>query len=96
MSKGTSNLPQSADIGQHFGGGISDFRISGQSLVNRNCYNSRFSNDIDMKLGSATELHKSSTATSKKFADDVVSVNCDVIAIFRALWPIWRDREAQF
>ena len=31
--------------------GISDFRISSQSLIKKNCHNSRTSNDIDMKLG---------------------------------------------
>ena len=32
-------------------GGISDFRISGKSLINKNCHNSRTSDDFDMKLG---------------------------------------------
>ena len=31
-----------------------DFRISNQSLTNKNVYNSRTSNDIDMKLGQVT------------------------------------------
>ena len=33
-----------------------DFRISNQSLINKNVYNSRTSNDIDMKLGQITYL----------------------------------------
>ena len=35
-----------------------------------------------MKLGPVTKLDKRSRTTSKKFDDDVMSVNCDVIDIF--------------
>ena len=42
---GIPNLSQSPDIG-----GISDFRISGQPLINKNCYNSRTSNDLIWNL----------------------------------------------
>ena len=35
-----------------------------------------------MKLGPATKLDKSNKTTSKKFDDDVMWENCDVIAIF--------------
>ena len=35
-----------------------------------------------MKLGPATKLDKRNNTTSKKFDDDVMSENCDVIAIF--------------
>ena len=58
-------LPQSPDIKQNSDGVISDFRISGQSLVKRNCHNSRAS-DIDMKLGPVTKLDKRNKITSKK------------------------------
>ena len=34
---GIPNSPQSPDIGQNSNGGISDFRISGQSLIKVNC-----------------------------------------------------------
>ena len=34
---GIPNLPQSPDFGQNPGKGISDFWISGQSFVNKNC-----------------------------------------------------------
>ena len=37
---GISNSPQSPDIGQNSNGGIFDFRISGQSLIKENFYNS--------------------------------------------------------
>ena len=53
-----------------------------KSLVNKNCNNSRNSDDIDVKLGPATKLDKRNTTTSKKFDDDVVSANYDVIVIF--------------
>ena len=62
--------------------GISDFGISGQSLIKLNYHNSRTSNDIDMKLGPVTKLDKGNKITSKKFDDDVMSVNFDVIVIF--------------
>ena len=35
-----------------------------------------------MKLGPVTELDKRNTATSKKFENDVISTNCDVIVFF--------------
>ena len=35
-----------------------------------------------MKLGPVTKLDKRNKTTSKKFDDDVMSENCDVIAIF--------------
>ena len=50
--------PQSPDIGQNSDGGISDFRISGQSLIKGNCHNFRTSDDIGMKLGPETKLDK--------------------------------------
>ena len=74
--------PQSPDIGQNSDGGISDFWISGQSLIKRNWHNSRTSDDIDMKLGQVTKLDKRNKTRLKKFDDDVMSGNCDVIAIF--------------
>ena len=60
------NLSQSPDIGSNSDENIYDFRISGQSLINENCSNSRTSNDIGMKLGPVTNLDKRNTATSKK------------------------------
>ena len=47
---GIPNLPQSPDIGENSDEGISDFRISGQSLINKNWYNSRTSNDLIWNL----------------------------------------------
>ena len=35
-----------------------------------------------MKLGLVTKLDKRNTATSKKFDDEVMSENCDVIVFF--------------
>ena len=63
-------------------GGISDFRISGQFLLKENCHNSRTSDDIEMKLGLVNKLDKASKATLKKIDVNVMSENCDVIAIF--------------
>ena len=60
------DLLQSIDIGENSDGGISDCRISGQSLIIDNCHNSRTSNDIDMKLGPVTKLGKRNQNMSKK------------------------------
>ena len=59
--------------------GISNFWISGQSLIKGN---SRTSDGIDMKLGSVTKLDKRNKTISKKFDHNVMSQNCDVIVIF--------------
>ena len=45
-----------------------------------------------MKLGPVTKLDKRNKLTSQKFADDVMSVDCDVIVIFL----IWSNPEAGF
>ena len=47
---GINKSPQSPDIRRNLDGGISDFRIYGQSLIKENRHNSRTSDDIDMKL----------------------------------------------
>ena len=52
--------------------GISDFRISGQSLIKESCHNSRTRDDIDMKLGPVTKLDKRNKTTSKKVDVDVM------------------------
>ena len=62
---GSPYLSQSLDIGQNSDGGISDFRISGQSLIKRNCHNSRTNYETDMKLGPVTKLDKRNKTTSK-------------------------------
>ena len=63
---GFPNSPQSPDIGQNSDGGMSDLRISGQSLIKVNCLNSRTSDDIKVKLGPVTKLDKRSDTKSKK------------------------------
>ena len=77
-------MSQSPDIGQNSDWGISEIRISGQSLIKENCHNSRTSDDIDMNLGPVTKLDKRNKAASKKFDDNVMSGNYDVIVIFRS------------
>ena len=84
-------MPQSPDIGQNSDRGISNFRISGQSFIKENCHNSGTSDDINMKLEPPTKHDKRNKATSKnkknnkikkKFDDDVILVNSEVIVIF--------------
>ena len=80
---GIISSPKSQDIGQNSDEGISDFRISGQSLIKVNCHNSRTSDDdTDMKLGPVTKRDKRNKTTSKKFDGEVISTNCVVIVIF--------------
>ena len=62
---------------------ISDFLISAQSLMNKNCHNSRTSDDVDIKLGPVTKFDKRNTATLQKIVDGVISKNCGNIFIFR-------------
>ena len=59
------SLAQSPDIRQNSGWGISDFRISGQSLTNKSCHNSRTNDDTNMKLGPETKLDKRNAATDQ-------------------------------
>ena len=44
---GIPNQLQSPDIGQNSDGCISNFQISGPSLIKENCHNSRTSRDIE-------------------------------------------------
>ena len=76
------NLLQSPDLGQNSDGDISDFPISGQSIINENCHNSRTSDDIDMKHGPVTKLYKRNKTTAKKFDGDVMSEICNLIVFF--------------
>ena len=81
---GIPKSPQSPDIGQTSDEVICNSRIFGQSLITKNCHNSRTRHDIKMKLGPVTNFNKRIMATSRKFDDDVISTNC----IFSNLCPI--------
>ena len=72
-----------SNLGQNSDGDISDFRISGQSIINENCHNSRTSDDIDMKLGPVAKLYKRNKTTSKKLDGDVMSEICNLIVFFQ-------------
>ena len=75
-------MSQSPDIGQKSDRGISDFWISGQSLIKTNCHNSGTSDDIDMKLRPVTKIDMKNETTSKTFDDNVMLENYDFIDIF--------------
>ena len=75
-------MPQSPGIGQNSDGGIFDFQISGQSLINVNCHKSRTNDDIDMRLEPVTKFDKRKKKMSKNFDRDFMSANSDVIVIF--------------
>ena len=70
------NFPQATD------GGISNFEISGQSLINKNVHNSGTSDDIDMILGPIITTYKAITKAQKQFDTEIVLKNCDVIVFF--------------
>ena len=88
-------MPKSPDIWQNANGDISNLRVSSQSLTNKNCCNSRASNDIDMKFGAVTKLDKRNM-TVKKIDYDVMLAHCDIIVIFSYLCPILSNPEARF
>ena len=44
-----------------------------------------------MKLGPVTKLDMRIKITLKKFNDDVISKNYDIIVLFPGLWPIWSN-----
>ena len=62
----THDLYQFPDIRLNSDGSISNFRISGQSLIKENCHNSRTSYYIDMKLAAVARLDKKNKTKSKK------------------------------
>ena len=63
---GHPNFLQSPDIRQNSDRAISDFEISSQSFIKKNCHKSRTSNDIDMKPGPATKDNKKLRQRQKK------------------------------
>ena len=90
---GIPNSPESPDIGKNSDGGISNFQISGQSLIKENYHNSRNNDDIEMKLGPVTRIDKRNKTTSKKIDDDVMWTDFDVIVIFTIygqFGPYWK------
>ena len=92
---GTSNLPQSPDIGKNSDRIISNFRISDQSLINRNCHNSRTSDNIDMKLEPVTKLDKRNKSFEKFWRwSHVWKFWCH--CHFFNLRPIWNNPKAGF
>ena len=85
---GIFNSPQSPDIGQNSREGISNFRISDQSLIKENCHNSRSSRTsdyIDMKLGPVTKFDKRNKTTLKNFDDDVCEKIVTSLSFFQFL-----------
>ena len=74
------NSAQSPDIGQNSDGGISDFRIFGQSLIKENRHNSRTDDDIDMKL--ELNFTRETKQHQKQIDHNIMSKNCDIIVIF--------------
>ena len=61
-----------------------------KSFTNKNCLNSKISNNIDMKLEPLSKLEMENTMTSKEFEYDGMWANYDVIIIL----PIYHQSEA--
>ena len=59
---------------------ISRFLV--KSFMNKNGYNSRASNNTDIKLRPLTKLDKRNMTTSKHYNNDFVSASYDVIIYF--------------
>ena len=89
-------MPQSPDIRQNSDRCISNFQISGQSLIKVNCHNSRTSDDMEENLGPVIKLDMKNKKMSKKNDDDIMSANGGVIVNFSNLQPIWCNGEAGF
>ena len=60
------NLPQPPDIWKNSDAGISDFRISGQFLIIKNCRNYRIIGCQDMKLVPVIKIDKKKKNNVKK------------------------------
>ena len=86
---GIPNWPQSLDIGQNLDVCISNFRISGQSLIKENCLNSRTSDDIVMKLRLVTKLDK----RNKKPSKNLTMTSCQKIMTSLSFFLFMTDLE---
>ena len=79
---GIPNSLQSLDIWQNSDESISHFRISGQSLIKKNCHNSRNRDDIGMKLGRELNLTRETKKRQKKLAMTL----CRQIVMSLSIW----------
>ena len=77
-----SELAPSSDVSQNPYRIIFDFWISVKFLIQKNCYNSRTTNDIDIKLGPVTKPDNLNKTAAKNVDDGFLLENCDVIVIF--------------
>ena len=80
-------MPQSPDIEENSDGAIFNFQISGESFINDNYHNSKYSHDIDIKLEPVTKCDKRKTAALQKFDVDVELTNCDLIVFLTNFQP---------
>ena len=84
---GIPNSRRSKNIGQNVDGGISNFRISDQPFIKKNCHNSRTSYHIDMKYGPVTTLYKRNKITSKNFTMKSCRQTVASLSFFRLEHP---------
>ena len=70
--------------------GISDFWISGQSVINENSHNSRTSShNIDLKLGPAAKLDKRNPTTS----ENLKMISCGQIVMLLSFFQFMANLE---
>ena len=93
---GIPYLRQCPEIGQISDWDIFDFRISCQSLIEWNCYNSRTSDDIDKELEPVTKIDKKNKTRSKKTWQWRHIKKLWRHCYFSNLQPIWSNPEAGF
>ena len=65
------------------------FPISGQSLTNKNCHNSKTSNDIDLRLGPATKIERKTRQRQTNFT----MTSCQQIVMSRLIFPFIANLE---
>ena len=92
---GIPRLPWSIDIEQNSDGCIFDFRISGQSLVKRNCHNSRTSDNIHIKFEPVTKLDKKNKTTTQKLKMRSCQKIVTALSFF-SVQPNWRNPESGY
>ena len=80
------NLVLYPDTVQNSDGGYYIFQISSQSFSNKNCHNSRTSNDFEMKLRPVTKYDNRNRPIIQKSNHDVILINYNVLCHCYFLW----------
>ena len=82
-------------IGQNSDEGVSNFQISAQFLIKKNCHDSRTSDDIHMKLWPVTKFYTRNIQRQKKLTMITCGKIVTSLLFFKSL-SIWSNPEAIF